>query len=88
MGELPTSTADAYSLAIGAVRAALAAPSGQEAPAGRAAVGAVDDVELLRRTVGALAFLAAKAIPRAARRGRSVATALDGYVAEITWRAS
>lgn len=85
---LTRSTADAYALALAAARAALDAPDGREAPAARSVVDGVADVEELRRVVGALAFLAAKAVPRRVRRGESVRSVLDAYAAEVAWRAS
>jgi len=82
------STAAAYTHALRAARAALAAGPERAARAARDELLDVTDPGELQRIAGALAYLAVYVLPRRARRGRPVGEVLDAVTAEVLWRAS
>jgi hypothetical protein len=88
MSELDERTANAYSRALAAARAAFEVGPADAARAARDELLEVTDPAELQRIAGALAFLAVHALPRRTRRGRSVREVLDGVAAEVLWRAS
>lgn len=86
MSEIPERTATAYSRALDAARAALAAGPEDAAQAARDELLAVADPAELMRVAGALAWLAVYRIPVSVRRGRSVSAVLDRVHLELLMR--